>query len=255
MFNFVIELHAILKVYHMIQKKLSIYFLFFLSILLVNFDLNATIAKDSEDDSNQTEESKDKSADEDAKPENLEECMMQAESMNDSKKCEKEFMKTIEEFIEEEELKKIDGFLDIYSNDDDSVFFLKLDKEDLNEKFIYFSYVMNAPQGSTLTGGLPSDGKVYEFRSFKKDKIGLYQINTSYIKGDETNNIARSSITNITEAFVEVFKPTARTEDSVLINLNSIILSEKMDSISYVPSEYREYISVDYGSLMRLKHL
>ncbi len=103
----------------MIQKKLSIYFLFFLSILLVNFDLNATITKDSKDDNNQTEESKDKSADEDTKPENLEECMMQAESMSDSKKCEKEFMKTIEEFIEEEELKKIDGFLDIYSNDDE----------------------------------------------------------------------------------------------------------------------------------------
>ena len=109
------------------------------SLLLVNFDLNATITKDSKDDNNQTEESKDKSADEDSKPENLEECMMQAESMNDSKKCEKEFMKTIEEFIEEEELKKIDGFLNIYSNDDDSVFYLKLDKEDLNEKFIYFS--------------------------------------------------------------------------------------------------------------------
>ena len=75
----------------MIQKKLSIYFLFFLSILLVNFDLNATITKDSEDDNNQTEESKDQSADEDTKPENLEECMMQAESMNDTKKCEKEF--------------------------------------------------------------------------------------------------------------------------------------------------------------------
>ena len=167
----------------MIQKKLSTYFLFFLSILLVNLDLNASIVKDSEDDKNQTEESKDKSADEDTKPENLEECMMQAESMNDSKKCEKEFMKTIEEFIEEEELKKIDGFLNIYSNDDDSVFFLKLDKEDLNEKFIYFSYVMNAPQGSTLTGGLPSDGKVYEFRSFKKDKIGYYQKNNSNNKG------------------------------------------------------------------------
>ena len=92
----------------MIQKKISIYFLFFLSILLVNFDLNASITEDSEDDNNQTEESKDKSADEDTKPENLEECMMQAESMSDSKKCEKEFMKTIEEFIEEEELKKID---------------------------------------------------------------------------------------------------------------------------------------------------
>ena len=59
----------------MIQKKLSIYFLLFLSILLVNFDLNATITKDSEDDNNQTEESKDKSADEDTKPKNLEECI------------------------------------------------------------------------------------------------------------------------------------------------------------------------------------
>ena len=56
----------------MIQKKLSIYFLFFLSILSVNFDLNATIAMDSEGDNNQTEESKDKSSDEDSKPENLE---------------------------------------------------------------------------------------------------------------------------------------------------------------------------------------
>ena len=134
----------------MIQKKLSIYFLFFLSILLVNFDLNATITKDSEDDNNQTEESKDKSADEDAKPENLEECMMQAESMNDSKKCEKEFMKTIEEFIEEEELKKIDGFLNIYSNDDDSVFYLKLDKKDLTEKFDAVELVKIA--ASTLGG-------------------------------------------------------------------------------------------------------
>ena len=231
----------------MIFKKLSTLSLFFLFTLLINFELNAFIALDSEEENAQSEDSQDQSNNEDAKPENLEECMMQAESMNDSKKCEKEFMKTIEEFIEEEELNQIDGFLNIYSNDDGSVYFLKLDEEDLNKKFIYFSYVMNAPQGSTLTGGLPSDGKVYEFRSFKKDKIGLYQINTSYIKGDETNNIAKSSITNITEAFVEVFKPTAQTDNSVLINLNSIILSEKMDSISYIPSEYREYISVDYG--------
>ena len=63
-------------------------------MFLVNFDLNAYMARDSEEESNQTEGSKDKSADEDTKPENLKECMMQAGSMNDSKKCEKEFMKT-----------------------------------------------------------------------------------------------------------------------------------------------------------------
>ena len=106
---------------------------------------------------------------------------------------------------------------------------------------------MNAPQGSPLTGGLPSDGRVLEFRNFKKDSIGLYQINTNYINGDETNNISKSTITNITEAFVEVFKPSAKTDESVLINVNSILLSEKLDSLSYVPGEYRERIAVNYG--------
>jgi hypothetical protein len=173
--------------------------------------------------------------------------MMQAESMKDAKNCEKDFMQTIEEFVDEEELVLVDGFLKIYTNEDGSAYFLKLDEEDLNSEFLYFSYIMNAPQGSPLTGGLPSNGKVLEFRNFKKDKIGLYQINTSYITGDPENNIAKSSITNITEAFVEVFKPSARTDNSYLINVNSILLSEKMDSISYIPSEYREYVSVDYG--------
>ena len=116
----------------MIFKKLSIFSIFFLFTLLINFELNAFIALDSEEENAQSEDSQDQSNNEDAKPENLEECMMQAESMNDSKKCEKEFMKTIEEFIEEEELNQIDGFLNIYSNDDGSVYFLKLDEEDLS---------------------------------------------------------------------------------------------------------------------------
>ena len=91
--------------------------------------------------------------------------------------------------------------------------------------------------------------RVLEFRNFKKDSIGLYQINTNYINGDETNNISKSTITNITEAFVEVFKPSAKTDESVLINVNSILLSEKLDSLSYVPGEYRERIAVNYGGL------
>ena len=157
-------------------------------------------------------------------------------------------MKTIQEFIEEEELVAIKGFMDIYGNDDGSTYFLKLDEDDLNKQFLYFSYIMNAPQASAQTGGRPSNGKVLEFRNFKKEKIGLYQINTSYINKNKNNNISKSSLTNITEAFVEVFKPSAKTGNSVLINVNSILLSEKMDSISFVPSEYREYISVNYGN-------
>jgi len=231
------------------KKSLRIFSLFILTVVFCfgsnNLNSYSQIEKKENDDI--SDELSAAESEEELPPENLEECMKQAESMKDAKNCEKDFMKTIDEFIEEEELSAIDGFMKIYTNDDGSNYFLKLDEEDLNSQFLYFSYVMNAPQGSTLTGGLPSDGKVLEFRNFKKENIGLYQINTAYIKGDETNNIAKSSITNITEAFVEVFKPSARTDGSVLINVNSILLSEKMDSISYVPSEYKEYVTVNYG--------
>ena len=231
------------------KKSLHIFSLFILTFVFCfgsnNLNSYSQIEKKENDDI--SDELSAEESEEELPPENLEECMKQAESMKDAKNCEKDFMKTIDEFIEDEELSAIDGFMKIYTNDDGSNYFLKLDEEDLNSQFLYFSYVMNAPQGSTLTGGLPSDGKVLEFRNFKRENIGLYQINTAYIKGDETNNIAKSSITNITEAFVEVFKPSARTDGSVLINVNSILLSEKMDSISYVPSEYKEYVTVNYG--------
>ena len=176
----------------------------------------------------------------------LDKCMMKAKSMKDKKDCQKKHMKTVEEFIDEEGLELIEGYLKVYTDEDNVNYFLKLDDTDLDKQFLYFAYIMNAPQGSTLTGGLPSDGKVLEFRSFQKDNIGLYQINTSYINGDD-NNIGRSTITNITEAFIEKFKPIARSEDSVLISVNKFLMSEKIEAISYVPSEYREYISVDYG--------
>jgi hypothetical protein len=112
-------------------------------------------------------------------------------------------------------LKKSQGYLEIYADEDRENFFLKINKEDLNEKFLYFAYVMNAPQGSSLMGGLPTDGKVLEFRKFRQDSIGLYQINTAYITGDD-NNIGKSTITNITEAFIETFKEVAKSDNSSL---------------------------------------
>ena len=162
-------------------KSAQIYSLLFLSLIFtfVSMDLYSSSNIMLEEDEMISENTDGEEMEEDIAPENLEECMMQAESMKDAKNCEKDFMKTIEEFVEEEELVLVDGFLKIFTNEDGSVYFLKLDEEDLNKEFLYFTYVMNAPQGSTLTGGLPSNGKVLEFRNFKKNKVGLYQINTS----------------------------------------------------------------------------
>ena len=184
--------------------------------------------------------------DEKESPMDLKKCLMKAKTSKAKKDCEKKYMKTIEEFVEEEGLTPIEGFLKIYEDASKSNYYLLLNEADFNQQLLYFSYVMNAPQGGVLTGGLPSDGKVLEFRNFKDDKVGLYQINTSYINGDD-NNIGKSSITNITEAFIEVFKPIARKDASVLINVNELLMSEKIESISYVPKEYREYVSVNYG--------
>ena len=229
-----------------LQNKFFKFFKFFLifatGYLVVAISANLQAEEDIEGFTKENSENQEISTD----ISDLEKCMMEAKSMKDKKNCKKEHMKTVEQFINEEGLSLIDGFLKIYTDEDHINYYLKLDNKDLNKQFLYFAYIMNAPQESTLTGGLPSDGKVLEFRRFQKDSISLYQINTSYINGDD-NNIGRSTITNITEAFIEKFKPIARSKDSVLISVNKFLMSEKIEAISYVPSEYQEYISVDYG--------
>ena len=207
-------------------------------VFTANLSAKEDINPDNNKDSQETKSSEDDSA--------MDKCMKDAKTKKDKKKCAKDNEQTIEEFIEDEGLEIIEGYLEIYTDEDKENYFLKLNQEDLNKKFLYFSYIMNAPQGSTLTGGRPSDGKVLEFRKFKKDNIGLYQINTSYIYGDD-NNIAKSTVTNITEAFIETFKPIARSEGSVLISVNKFMASERIEAISYVPNEYSEYVSVNYG--------
>ena len=176
----------------------------------------------------------------------LKECLKNAETNKDKKKCKEDDMSTVEEYIKDEGLGLIEGYLKVYADEDKENYFLQINDNDLDKQFLYFAYVMNAPQGSTLTGGRPSDGIVLEFRNFKTDLIGLYKINTAYIYGDD-NNIAKSSVTNITEAFIETFNPVARSEKSVLISVNKFMMSEKIEAISYVPKEYREYISINYG--------
>jgi hypothetical protein len=207
-------------------------------VLTANLSAQENIDSDKNNESQETQSTKDDSA--------MDKCMEDAETKKDKKNCSKENQQTVEEFIEDEGLEKIQGYLEIYADEDRENFFLKINKEDLNEKFLYFAYVMNAPQGSSLMGGLPTDGKVLEFRKFRQDSIGLYQINTAYITGDD-NNIGKSTITNITEAFIETFKEVAKSDNSSLISVNKFLMSERVEAITYVPQEYREYVSVNYG--------
>ena len=162
--------------------------------------------------------------------------------------------KTIESFIEENGLEEIDGFMHIWVDKEKEDYFLQLNIADLNEEFIYFTYILDAPQASGNFGGALSDGSILEFRKFKKD-IGLYKKNTRFIY-DQASKISQSKLRNIQEAFIGRFKVEVHEEETsnYLIKVNSLFLSEMLTAISpNIPPEYMEYVDLNVGKIDKSK--
>ena len=107
-----------------------------------------------------------------------------SETSSDNAKNEKEAEETIESFIKKNELIEREGFLHLWIDTEKDDYFLLLNANDLNKEFIYFTYVLDAPQASGNFGGSLSDGSILEFREFKKD-IGLFKKNTKFIYDNE----------------------------------------------------------------------
>ena len=155
---------------------------------------------------------------------------------------------TVAEFIEEEELKQIDGFLTLLHDEDKDKYYLVLESSELNKEFIYFPYLLNGPQAAGAGGGAIGDAAILEFRTFK-DGLGLYKKNTKF-KFDETNKISQSKIKNIIDAFIGKFEVVIKEEDKYLISADSIFLSEMLTGITpNIPKEYAEYIDLIVGKL------
>ena len=161
-----------------LEKKYFIYLLFLIMGTLIAVNPSNLLADETESEVTSEEIVEEQENGKDAE---LKKCMKEAKTSKDKKDCAKNNQTTVEEFIEDEGLELIKGFLEIYADEDKENYYLKLNNDDLNNQFLYFAYIMNAPQGGAITGGLPSDGKVLEFRKFKQNKIGLYQINTAYL--------------------------------------------------------------------------
>ena len=66
---------------------------------------------------------------------------------------------------------------------------LELKDGQLDSEFIYFAYVLNAPQAAGVRGGAIGQGAVLEFRKFKTG-LGLYKKNT-YFSNESVNNIGK----------------------------------------------------------------
>ena len=170
-----------------------------------------------------------------------------AEQKNDKKEFE-----SIEEFIEDGEYKKIEGFMNILHETEKDKYYLIIEKEKLNKEFIYFTYILNDPQAVGASGGSLGDGSILEFRKFKDD-IGLYKINTKFTY-DESNKISQSKLTNIIEAFMGRFKVVVKEEDKYLISADKLFLSEILTNVTpNIPKEFMEYYDLAIGKLSKEK--
>ena len=84
---------------------------------------------------------------EDSKNKNIENSQSDTtDSNDDDSKDDKP--KTIGSFIEENELDEIDGFMHLWVDKEKDDYFLQLNVSDLNNEFIYFTYILDAPQSS-----------------------------------------------------------------------------------------------------------
>ena len=190
-------------------------------------------------------------ADEDAPTVEKEKPEQTAEVKKDKKNGKKEY-ETIEEFMEDGEYVKLEGFMNILHETEKDKYYLIIEKNKLNKEFIYFTYILNGPQAVGASGGSLGEGYILEFRMFKDD-IGLYKINTKFTY-DEPNKITQSKLTNIIEAFMGRFKVEVKEEDKFLISADKLFLSEILTSVTpNIPREYAEYYDLDLGKLDKEK--
>ena len=190
-------------------------------------------------------------ADEDVPTEEKEKPEQAAEAKKDKKNGKKEY-ETIEEFMEDGEYEKLEGFMNILHETEKDKYYLIIEKNKLNKEFIYFTYILNGPQAVGASGGSLGEGYILEFRMFKDD-IGLYKINTKFTY-DEPNKITQSKLTNIIEAFMGRFKVEVKEEDRFLISADKLFLSEILTSVTpNIPREYAEYYDLNLGKLDKEK--
>ena len=168
-----------------------------------------------------------------------------AEDSEDKEK-EEEKEPTIAEFIEDGEFEIIEGMLDIYYETEEDTYYTIIEEGDLSKEFIYFYYIISGAQAGGASGGDMGDSSVLEFRKFKDD-LALYKKNTVF-NYDDSNNISKSTLTNILESFVGRFEVKIEEENRYLINIDKLFLGEMLVGLT-PPKEYAEYYSLILGRI------
>ena len=187
-------------------------------------------------------------ADEEVKeaPKESDEVVEEVTEESSDEEAEEDKEPTISEFIEEGDFEVIEGMLDIYYETEEDTYYTIIEEGNLSKEFIYFYYIISGAQAGGASGGDMGDSSVLEFRKFKDD-IALYKKNTVF-NYDDSNNISKSTLTNILESFVGRFEVKIEEEGRYLINIDKLFLGEMLVGLT-PPKEYAEYYSLILGRI------
>lgn len=129
--------------------------------------------------------------------------------------------------------KVMPGLFTLYQDTTNGNLFMVVKKEQLNETFIYFSYTENGVVDAGHFRGSFRDNMVFTINRYF-DRIEFSKQNTGFYF-DTTNAISKAAKANISDAVFVSQKILAEKENQLLLDGNSIFLSENISQIKPTP--------------------
>ena len=124
-----------------------------------------------------------------------------------------------------------DGFFTVYRDTTDGSAKLLIDKEQLDEEFIYFTYVENGTvQAGKFRGQFRENAVLKVRRNY--DRIEFVKVNTNFYF-DPDNAISKASEANISDAVLASQKILAEDKEDgkILVNADDLFLKETLHEV------------------------
>jgi hypothetical protein len=132
--------------------------------------------------------------------------------------------------------RKIDGLFALYRDTTTGKVYLEINQSQVNQEFIYFSHIVDAPAEAGYFRGSYGDSKVVKIEKWF-DKLAIVQQNTNYYY-DPQSPLSKANKANINDPILcaEKIEATSKDKSKYLIDGDALFLSEKMQLVKF-PSD------------------
>ena len=138
-----------------------------------------------------------------------------------------------EEYIKDiiKDFSQFEGFFETYQDPETSDIYFVINKDQLNEEFIYFAHVINGVVASRRNKGSYLDNGVFVIEKHF-DTLRLSRLNTSFSLNKDTA-LAKSEGANISDSVLTSLsiKATDEEESKFLVDVTNLFLSEQLTVI------------------------